>query len=76
MRFVKDKVVFISSNRFNSKGKELCFVKLADPLNYDNVELMPTKDFNYSGLVSGQLYSAEIEVQGKYTNLVRLDPVK
>jgi hypothetical protein len=76
MRFIKDKVVFVSSHRFNSNGKELCFVKLADPLTYDVLEIMPVRDFSFSGLVAGQVCSAEIDIQGRYSNLVSLKPNK
>jgi hypothetical protein len=75
MIFSKNKVVFVGVNRVVSNGKELCFVKIADPATYDNLECFPVKDLKVDELVPGEFYEADVDCSGKYYNL-NLTPCK
>lgn len=70
MKFFKEKVIYVGSNQFKSKdGKDLCFVKIADSLTFENLEVMPFSGLDIDSLVVGQVYRAELECQGRYSNL-------
>jgi hypothetical protein len=75
MIFSKNKVVFVGVNRVDSNGKELCFIKIADPTTYDNLEMFPVKDLKVDELVPGEFYDAHVDCSGRYSNL-NLTPCK
>lgn len=71
MVFEKKDVVFIGSSKLISKtGKELCFIKIADPSTYENLELMPVLGLDVSKLVVGGVYNAQLHCSGRYSNVM------
>lgn len=66
-------VVFVEMrNLVSKKGKEFSIVKIADPVTYENLELIPGKPEDFSMCAPGEVILVEVDISDNYKTLYRV----
>lgn len=76
MKFVsKVQLVLVSVRPVKTKaGKDLTFVKLADPATYENVDFILGDGLNFNGCAAGELVDVCLDVDGRFMSCTRYIP--
>lgn len=69
MRFTKNDVRLVQIRQFKSqKGNLLTFLKVADKVTFDSVEVLAAQDFDVMSVHEGSDYDLILDYDGKYMN--------